>query len=211
MADNKPYIETGKYDNRKDLLIHYLKVLNGQNKPLTFSDLVLTNMPSGGLTEFESAMTELETRKWIIKTEQQGDPIPGLPFHMAIDRRFSISFEGVEYLASLGIIKDKHKSTKNPTGHSIHNYGNMVFGDNPQGVNQGLGSENHLSSNNSIILDPTNAKEQTTATSSIKSNSPFKNIIQKFYKWTDHKLISGIILLIFGFCFSRLLTWLGWF
>jgi len=208
MADNKPFVETGKYDNRKDLLIHYLKVLNDQNKPITFSDLVLTNMPSGGLTEFESAMTELETRNWIIKTEESGNSIPGFPFHRTVDRRYSISLEGVEYLASLGIIEDKHKSTKNMAGHAIHNYGNLILGDNPQGINQSLGSENQLSSNNSTILDPVSAKAQPIDTFNINSKL---SIWQKIYKWTDHKLISMIVFAIIGFLISRLFTWLGWF
>jgi len=208
MADNKPFVETGKYDNRKDLLIHYLKVFNEQNRPITLNDLVWTNLPSGGLSELESALLELESKNWIIKTEQPGHSIPGLPFHRTVDRRYSISFEGVEYLASLGIIEDKHKSTKNTTGHSIHNYGNMVLGDNPQGMNQGFGSENHLSSNNSTILDPANAKAQPIDTFNINSKL---SIWKKIYKWTDHKLISMIVFAIIGFLISRLFTWLGWF
>ena len=208
MADNKPFIESGKYDNRKDLLILYLKVLNEQNKPMTFSDLALNYMPGGGLTEFESAMSELESKKWITKTEEDGTPNPNLPFFRTVVRRYSISLEGVEYLASLGIIDDKHKTVKNTAGHSIHNYGNLVFGDNPQGINQGLGSENHLSSNNSMILDPASAKAQPIDTFNINSKL---SIWQKIYKFTDHKLISMIVFAILGFLISRLFSWLGWF
>jgi hypothetical protein len=208
MADNKPFIESGKYDNRKDLLILYLKVLNEQNKPMTFSDLALNYMPGGGLTEFESAMSELESKKWITKTEEDGTPNPNLPFFRTVVRRYSISLEGVEYLASLGIIDDKHKTAKNTAGHSIHNYGNLVFGDNPQGINQGLGSENHLSSNNSMILDPASAKAQPIDTFNINSKL---SIWQKIYKFTDHKLISMIVFAVLGFLISRLISWLGWF
>lgn len=208
MLDNSLFVEKGNYENRKDLLIHYLKVLNGQNKPMTFSDLVLENMPSGGMTEFESAMLELETKKWIIKTEEDGPPSISFPFFRTIDRRYSISIDGVEYLASLGIIEDKHKSPKDTVRHAINNYGNMVYGDNPQGVNQGIGTENHLSRTNSTIIEPANANASQDDTISINSKL---NIWKKLYNWTDHKLISMIVFAMIGFLISRLFTWLGWF
>lgn len=193
MLENKLFIENGTYDNRKDLLIHYLKVLNGQNKPMTFSDLVLKNMPSGGMAEFESAMLELETKKWIIKTEEDGPPSIALPFLRTVDRRFSISMDGVEYLASIGIIEDKHKSQKDTARHSINNYGNMVYGDNPQGVNQLFDSIS-----DEIPKDDLSSKLKL-------------NFWKKIYKWTDHKLISMIVFAIIGFIISRLFIWLDWF
>lgn len=128
----------GDYESRKDLLIHYLKVLHDSNKPITFSALLTDNLPSGGIEEFESVMTELETKKWIIKTEKDGGPVPGLPFHRKVDKRYSISLEGVEYLASVGSIDEKHKNTTDTKHKTITNYGNMVLGDNQKEINQSL-------------------------------------------------------------------------
>lgn len=135
-TDNPIFHKKGKYESRKDLLIHYLKVLHDSNKPVTFSDLLLYNMPGGGINEFESVMTELETKKWIIKTERDGGPVPGLPFYRKVDKRYSISLEGVEYLNSIGLINDKHKKPTDNKINTITNYGNMVVGDNPQNINQ---------------------------------------------------------------------------
>ncbi|MES2380882.1 MAG: hypothetical protein V4538_07560 [Bacteroidota bacterium] len=136
IEENPFYHKKGDYESRKDLLIHYLKVLHESNKPITFSDLFLDNMPGGGMPEFESVMTELETKNWIIKTEKDGGPVPGLPFHRKVDKRYSISLEGVEYLAAVGLIDDKHKNTMDNKYQNITNYGNMVVGDNPKEVNQ---------------------------------------------------------------------------
>ncbi len=135
-TDNPIFHKKGDYESRKDLLIHYLKVLHDSNKPMTFSDLLLDNLPGGGIAEFESAMTELETKKWIIKTEQDGGPVPGLPFHRKVDIMYSISLEGVEYLESVGLINDKHKKQTDNKISTITNYGNLVVGDNPQHINQ---------------------------------------------------------------------------
>jgi predicted nucleotide-binding protein len=106
---NMPY-EKGTYESRKDLLILYLKVLHNSNKPISFSDLLLDNLPSGGVAEFESIMEELEAKKWIIKTEEAGHFISGLPFCQTIKKSYSISLDGVEYLTSIGVIDDKYKS-----------------------------------------------------------------------------------------------------
>lgn len=208
MEDNKPFIETGKYDTRKDLLIHYLKILNDQNRPISFSSLVFTSLPGGGLPEFESVMLELEIRKLIIKTEQEGEPILGLPFHRTVDRRYSISLDGVEYLASLGIIEDKYKNTNATIGHSINNYGNMVLGDNPNNVTLGLDFSTQLSNSSSMAVEPDNSNVQPFDTFTSNSKS---SIWTKIYKWTDHKLISMIVFAILGFIISQLLSWLGLF
>jgi hypothetical protein len=203
--------EKGNYDNRKDLLIHYLKELNNSNKPVTFSDLLTHNMPGGGISEFESAMTELEAKGLILKTEQDGRPIPELPFHRTIDRRFSITMEGVEYLASLGIIEDKHKITKKETqNHNIVNHGNLVFGDNPQGVIQGSDLGNSRFNNNSTNLETNIASEQPTQ-EAMTINKKEEFIWNKIYRWTDHKTISIIIGAILGFLGSKILKYFDLF
>lgn len=99
------------------------------------------------------------------------------------------------------------KNTPKPTALSTLNItGNVV---NSQ-VGQGSDFGNLESSHNSIALEPAIANAQPIETSKMNSNSPLKNIIDKIYKWTDHKLISGIILLIIGFFLSRIIAWLGW-
>lgn len=61
--------------------------------------------------------------------------------------------------------------------------------------------------NASITPDPTiNAPQPKKDDQKIQELS----IWNKIYKWTDHKLISGIILLILGFYISRIFIWLGW-
>jgi hypothetical protein len=204
--------EERRYDNRKELLIHYLKELHKSNKPVTFSDLLLNNLPGGGIQEFESAMAELEKKGWMNKTEQDGGTVTGLPFYRTIDRRFSISIEGVEYLASLGIIEDKHQIKKETekSKHEIHNFGNMILGDNPQGIIQGSDLGNSRFNNNSTSREPTDIKPEPIQDAiTILRNK--ESIWSKIYKWTDHKTVSGILLIILGFLFSRLITWLGWF
>ena len=139
MSDYNPIFHKKRdYESRKDLLIHYLKVLYDSNNPITFSDLLLNNLPGGGIDEFESVMTELETKNWIIKTEQNGGHVSGLPFYRKVDKRYSISLEGVEYLESIGLINDKHKKPTDNKINTITNYGNMVVGDNPQHTTQSL-------------------------------------------------------------------------
>ena len=210
MEESSFFKQTGTYDNRKELLIHYLKLLHDQNMPITFSDLIMKCLPGGGLPEFESVMTELESRNWIIKTEEPGSPVQGLPFYHTVIRRFSISLEGVEYLASLGIIDDKHKTKKESEKHHINKYGNIVLGDNPQGITQGFDGGNQWSNNISINREPAIATEQPIETSNmnLKSNN---SIWSKIYKWTDHKLISIIIFSILGFLVARLFAHFGWF
>ncbi|MGR3812409.1 hypothetical protein [Jiulongibacter sp. NS-SX5] len=62
------------------------------------------------------------------------------------------------------------------------------------------------SSHNSTILEPTiNAAQPKKEDQKTQESS----ILNKIYKWTDHKLISGIILLILGFFISRFFIWLG--
>jgi hypothetical protein len=117
------------YDNRKDLLIHYLKVLYNRNRPISFSDLISDNLPSGGPEEFQSVMNELESKKFIMVTARQ----EGMRLH----RSFSISLDGIDYLASLNIIEDKHKISKETPEPAIsHNYGNIIIGDNHQSHKQ---------------------------------------------------------------------------
>jgi len=210
MEESLIFKQTGTYDNRKELLIHYLKLLHDQNMPITFSDLISKCLPGGGLPEFESVMIELESRKWIIKTEKPGSPVQGLPFYHIVDRRFSISLEGVEYLASLGIIEDKHKTKFGTEKHHINNYGNLVLGDNPQGINQDFEGGNQWSNNNSTIREPAIVKEQPIETSD-KSLKSKISIWNKIYKWTDHKLISIIIFSILGFLIARLFAHFSWF
>lgn len=212
MSNEDLFPEKSKYENRKDLLIYYLKELHKSNRPVKFGEFLLNNIPSGGIDEFESAMTELEKKGWIIKTEQDGGPVPGLPFHRTVDRRFSISIEGIEYLASLGIIEDKHrikKETEKPN-HSINNYGNMVMGDSPQGIIQGSDLGNSRFNNNSTILEKNiEAEHPSHEAQNILKNK--ESIWSKIYKWTDHKTISIIIGAILGFLATKLIAWLGWF
>ncbi|WP_321281153.1 hypothetical protein [Marinifilum fragile] len=193
MEKSNLFHQTGEYESRKDLLIHYLNILHNNNKPISFSDLLLSNLPGGGINEFESVMSELESKKWIIKIEKDGGAVPGLPFHRTIDRSYSISLEGVEYLASLKIIDDKYMINENNKTNNITNYGNMVVGDNQTKINQSSGED----------------KNQLNQYSEVGDRKS-KNILNKIYKWTDHKLISMILFALLGFLISRLLTWLEW-
>lgn len=125
--DSFPIKDT--YDNRKDLLIYYLKVLYNRNKPISFNDLFSENLPSGGIAEFQSVINELESKHLIIKTERQD----GIYLYQS----FAISLEGIDYLASLNIIEDKHKISKEILEPSIsNNFGNIVIGNNHHAIKQ---------------------------------------------------------------------------
>lgn len=96
---------------------------------------------------------------------------------------------------------EKEKQLKRP---NISIGGNAIIGDN--NANNHLGLGNLESSHNSTNLEPTMYAPQPKKADQKTDES---NIFNKIYKWTDHKLISGIILLILGFFISRFFIWLG--
>jgi hypothetical protein len=136
IEENTFYTKKGHYESRKDLLIHYLKVLYESNKPITLSDLFLDNIPGGGMPEFESVMNELELKNWIISSDHDGGPVSALPIYRKVVKTYAISLEGEEYLAAIGVINQKHKNKTNNPENTITNYGNMVIGNHSNEITQ---------------------------------------------------------------------------
>ena len=107
-----------------------------------------------------------------------------------------------KYLNDVDQLKaEKERLARQP---KINVGGNAIIGDNNSNNHLGLGDLE--SSHNSTILEPTiNAAQPKKEDQKTQESS----ILNKIYKWTDHKLISGIILLILGFFISRFFIWLG--
>lgn len=99
------------------------------------------------------------------------------------------------------IENEKNEKIKLLNTPSIKVAGNAIIGDN--NVNNHLGLVNLESSHSLTNLEPTINAPQPKKDDQKTHKS---NIFNKIYKWTDHKLISGIILLILGFFLSRILS-----
>ena len=202
MFENHEKIE---FNTRKEIIIYYLQFFNKRGKPIGFSDIVFTMLPSGGLAEFESLMEEMVNNNWIIKKSEPIGPVQGMPHLTRMSVTYTISVQGVEYLHELGLIEDKYKTEKKTDNQSIQNYGSIIIGKDVQGVVQGLDFENSRDNTISVNLNP---KDQANEPKKAPQNTSEENkdtIWKKIYKWTDHKLISMIIYAILGFIIALIL------
>jgi hypothetical protein len=119
----------------------------------------------------------------------------------------------LNYIKAIELEQKKEKEQKikseKPQQH-IFNHGNMVVGDNPQGITQGSDLGNSRFNNNSTILE-TNIASEHPHQDAITTNKKEESIFNKIYRWTDHKTISIIIGAILGFLGSKILKYFDLF
>jgi DNA-binding PadR family transcriptional regulator len=109
-------MEPEEVENRKDAMIYMLLLLNEKSYPVDFSKFFFESGYQYGLESFESLMEDMESEGWIkIKRTPSGN-VQHLPFLKTIKVSYEITLNGIEYLASIGKIKDKHSKKTRKKG-----------------------------------------------------------------------------------------------
>ncbi|MGB3342301.1 MAG: hypothetical protein WBA61_00180 [Aequorivita sp.] len=127
--------------NRKDLMIFILLELHKRNGLVKFGDFFIESGYTQGIISFRKALDDMYEKGWVTRyNEPTSRVIPELPHLQTMDLRYGIDISGIEYLSSLGLIKDKFKISEN-----INQSSN--FSINPQTNNINANNNKPLSKN----------------------------------------------------------------
>jgi hypothetical protein len=96
--------------NRKDAMIYFLLKMQKEPHIRTIGDLFLNSGYSHGIDSFQGILDEMTEKGWLKKTDEPGELVQG--FLRTRHITYEVSFDGIEFLSSIGLIEDKFKVKK---------------------------------------------------------------------------------------------------
>ena len=100
-------MEKSEVKNKEDFIQFILLELNKKVHHISFCDLFMKMVPSGGIDSFRSILDELCEEGLLVKTTQPGSNVRGYSGLQTVDLRYGISVKGIRYLKDNGLIQSK--------------------------------------------------------------------------------------------------------